>query len=99
MADLPDQAELVTRSRQLLEQGLALQSLSDADALLRWDQAVNALVEEVNAALACEGFHSRSLQRHLEWLIDLYQSSLADIAARRDEQATEIADLRRQIIL
>ena len=92
------ETELVERSRQLIEQGLALQSGMDSDptALLDWDNAVNALLADVNAALATEGFNSRALQRHLEWLIDLYQHSLAALAEHKDDQAAAAAELHQQ---
>ncbi|PTY36768.1 hypothetical protein BGP77_05635 [Saccharospirillum sp. MSK14-1] len=87
---------LVGQARQLIEQGLALQSAPDHSKLLVWDDAVNHLVADINQALASEGFHSRSLQRHLEWLIDLYQNSIAVIAEVRDDQAAKAADLHQQ---
>lgn len=96
--EAPLEAELVERSRQLIEQGLALQAGPDSDttALVMWDNAVNALLADVNAALASEGFNSRALQRHLEWLIDLYQHSLAALAEQKDDQAATAADLHQQ---
>ncbi|WP_108124472.1 hypothetical protein [Saccharospirillum mangrovi] len=94
--EAPLEAELVERSRRLIEQGLALQASTDTTVLVGWDEAVNALVADVNAALASEGFTSRALQRHLEWLIDLYQQSLATLAERKDDQAAAVADLHQQ---
>lgn len=88
--------ELVERSRRLIEQGLVLQSAPDAAALVQWDDAVKQLVEDVNTALASDSFHSRSLQRHLEWLIDLYQQLLSTLATERDDQAAAAAELHQQ---
>lgn len=100
-AEAKSDAELVERSRQLLEQGLALQSVSgavapDADTLVLWDDAVNKLLGDVNEALTEKDFHSRSLQRHLELLTDLYQQTLSALAAERDDQAAVAANLHQQ---
>lgn len=94
--EAPSEAQLVDRSRQLIEQGLLLEGSTNADALARWDDAVNELLVDVNSALSHDGFNSRALQRHLEWLIDLYQQSLAALAETQDDQAADAAGLHQQ---
>ena len=87
---------LVDRSRQLIEQGLRLQSEVDTEAMAQWDDAVNEWLQDVNLALAQDDFSSRPLQRHLGILIELYQQSVAEFAQLRDDQAAATADLHQQ---
>ena len=97
MAPEPETPEtLVAEARALIEQGLALQGLDDIAALEAWDEGVNDLLERVNAAVATGRFSSRSLQSQLEYLIEIYQGSLAALASLQDDQAAVSADLHQQ---
>ncbi|MFG1498222.1 hypothetical protein ABMA57_16430 [Saccharospirillum sp. HFRX-1] len=87
---------LVDRSRQLIEQGLRLQSEVDTEAMAQWDDAVNEWLQDVNLALAQDDFSSRPLQRHLGILIELYQQSVAEFAQLRDDQAATTAELHQK---
>lgn len=97
MAPEADQeAQLVARARDLIEQGLSLQQGAAIDAMEQWDEAVNELLEDVNRALTQADFSSRPLQRHLTMLIELYQQSLSAFAQTRDDLAAKAADLHQQ---